>query len=184
MTGCNLNYHRPVEPAMNPQSSDEAQARRQWKQQDAVYANSGIKAFANRARYNYETASTQYPATGILLGPLAFVAQSLVLPFTFIRAAPFARETYRTLEVEPSFTVNPARDPQGPAVANGGGGAGETPTNAAGTPIQPSAPGVTPGGNPGGLPANPTPGSPRPSGAGSPGAGGSGGGGAGGAGGK
>ena len=171
LTGCkNLSYQRPVEPAMNPTGDDEAMARRQWGETQALYANSGVKVYATRFRYNYATASQQSPYSGIILGPLAFVAQSLAFPLTFLRAKPFATEVQHPLAVEPSFTVNPARLPQGTVAEDAAGlqgvvGAGGGPTNPAGIPIQPSAPGVTPGGSPGGIPANPVPGTPRQGGA-------------------
>jgi hypothetical protein len=164
VTGCkNLNYQRPTEPAMNPTGGDEAIARRQWGETNALYANSGVRVYATRFRYNYATASQQSPYSGIILGPLAFVAQSLAFPLSFLRAKPGATEVQRPLSVEPSFTLNPNRVEQGTVDADTAAvtGAGGGPTTPAGTPVQPSAPGVTPGGTPGGVPANPVPGTPR-----------------------
>src|SRR3954451_13466634 len=105
-----LSYKRPAEPAMNPTGpDDEAMARRQWRQQEALYANSGIEAYANRFRYNYETTRNMNEYAGIIAGPAAFIGQSLWFPFTFIRAAPFEKETYRPFAADPSFTGNPTR---------------------------------------------------------------------------
>src|SRR5687768_2287677 len=107
LTGCRtykaLSYQRPVEPAMDPAAQeDEAMARRQWREQQALYANSGVTTYANRFRYNYETTQHLRPVTGILVGPLAFVGQTLAFPLSFFRAPVGETQVNRPLAVEPS----------------------------------------------------------------------------------
>lgn len=160
LTGCNLNYQRPVEPAMNPTEEDAAIAYRrgQWPAQstDALYANTGVTAYANRFRYNYATQSQQSAYAGVITGPVAFVAQAIVFPLTFIRAPFGAMETYRPLTVEPSYTGIPRRDPlepvDPPAVAPV-----PDPVPAATQPAAP-VPEVTP--RPSSTPGTPAPGTP------------------------
>jgi hypothetical protein len=161
LTGCSaykrLGYQRPTEPAMDPNGPpDEAMATRQWKQQEALFANSGVTAYANRFRYNYETSRELKPYAGVLAGPLAFIGQTFTFPFTFLRAPIGATETYRPLSVEPTFTANPVREPLGPAT-----GSPEAAPSSPGAPV-PGLPPQTPAA-PGGVP--PAPGAPGGAGA-------------------
>ena len=162
LTGCSaykkLSYQRPTEPAMDPSGPpDEAMAIRQWKQQEALYANSGVTAYANRFRYNYETSREMKPVTGVVAGPFLFIGQSLFFPFTFFRAGFGATDTYRPLSVEPTFTANPAREPLGPL-----NGSPEGAPSSPGAPV-PGLPPQTPAA-PGGVPPGPG----TPGGAGAP----------------
>jgi hypothetical protein len=153
-----LSYKRPPEPPMNPPGADdEAMARRQWGQQEALYANSGIEAYANRFRYNYETSRNMNEYAGIVTGPLMFIGQSLFFPFTFIRAAPFEKETYRPFSAEPTFTGNPTRAPAAAIDANGNASPAGIPDQS--PRLNPPTP-AYPAGQPEVSPGAPSPGSP------------------------
>lgn len=109
--GCNLKYKRPAEAANDEIVPDEAMAIRTWPQQDAAFANSTLEAYKNRFPYDYQTTSDQRKDQGPIASPLAFVVQSVVFPFTFIKNPPGTKQTYSTLTYEPTFTSNPSRPP-------------------------------------------------------------------------
>ena len=111
VAGCNLKYKRPAEAANDDIVPDEAMAIRTWPQQDAEFANSTLEAFKNRFPYDYQTSRDQRKDQGFVASPLAFVVQSVVFPFTFIKNPPGKKETYSTLTYEPTYTAQPSRPP-------------------------------------------------------------------------
>ncbi len=109
VTGCNLKYKRPAEAANDEIAIDEAMAIRTWPQQDADFANSTLEAFRNRFPYDYQTTKDQRADQGYVASPLAFMVQSVVFPFTFIKNPPGTKQTFSTLTYEPTYTANPSR---------------------------------------------------------------------------
>ncbi|QOV90861.1 hypothetical protein [Humisphaera borealis] len=109
IAGCNLKYKRPAEAANDDIVQDDAMAIRTWPQQDAEFANSTLEAFKNRFPYDYQTTKDQRADQGFVASPLAFVVQSVVFPFTFIKNPPGTKEKYSTLTYEPTYTAMPAR---------------------------------------------------------------------------
>lgn len=107
--GCNLKYQRPVVAANDEIPTDEAMEARQWPQQEALFANSSLVAFRNRFPYNYETTREQRTELGYIASPLAFIAQSIWFPITFFKNPPGTKQTFRTVEYEPTYTAMPSR---------------------------------------------------------------------------
>jgi len=165
IAGCNLKYKRPVEAANDDIVQDQAMQVRQWPEQEALFANSSLEAFRNRFPYNYETTRSQRKQLGYVASPLAFVVQSIVFPFTFIKNPPGTKQTFRTVSYEPTHTAMPDRPELIEGISRMPRGGLDTPSAAepSPTPSPTPAPGPTPAPAPTPTPARPPTPAPAPS---------------------
>jgi hypothetical protein len=115
LTGCST-YSEPIvdRAANDPAGEDEVMARRNWPQQQALFANSTLLAYKNRAPYDYERAEDQSRYEAVAAAPFLFVGQALALPFTLIKYPPGTKQTYSTVVYEPTYTAVPDRVDQVP----------------------------------------------------------------------
>src|SRR4051794_27304630 len=93
---------QPVNPTNAPIVVDEAMEARDWELSRGYWTDSHLVAYPNRFPFTYESVAGLNKYRGILSDAPMFVYQTIRLPFTFIKQPPGARQTYATVEDEPS----------------------------------------------------------------------------------
>jgi hypothetical protein len=112
--GCQRKNFNP-QPAMNNQSiaEDDVMAKRSWPQSTAVYQNASVPAGPDRFRYEPTN-----PNNGWWLDVPLFMANSVVLPFTYISQGPGDIVANPSgASIGSGYTAIPA--PQGGTAGNG-----------------------------------------------------------------
>jgi hypothetical protein len=120
LTGCTTAPEpKPEEMSHAPLAVDEAMQRRgEWPRVAAEFQAGGVDAGVTRFPYQPQT---EGPDAGqaifgneranVLLDPFFFVAQSIVLPFTYITEPPFTAKNHRGVIYEPTHTAMPLMPP-------------------------------------------------------------------------
>ena len=106
--GCQQHVRRERAPvSRKPIPTDEAMAHRDWETTSAYFARGSVRAGATRSNYQSYEDETAPTYLHTLTDPVAFVAQTAVLPFTYIWTPWGTPVTYRGNDFEPTYTAVP-----------------------------------------------------------------------------
>lgn len=125
--GCSTQEKVVYEPVENtPIVGDDAIAMRQWPPARSYYPNADTAGWSTR--FPVTTQSNRPESQNLVLEPILFVGQTIMLPVELIANPPFQPQVYYGVKYRPTYTFQPPLPPPGGAPAQGGaaayGGAG------------------------------------------------------------
>ena len=119
LAGCSTQekvQYDPVEKA--PIVGDDAMTMRQWPAAKSYYPNGDTAAWSTR--FPITTNPNRPEAQNLVLEPVLFIGQTVLLPIEFIANPPFQPQVYYGVEYRPTYTFQPPLPPPGGAPPQGG----------------------------------------------------------------
>lgn len=117
--GCSTQQKVRYDPVQNtPIVGDDAMAMRQWPPARSYYPNGDVAAWSTR--FPLSTNPNRPEVQNLVLEPVLFIGQTILLPVEFIANPPFQPQVYYGVKYRPTYTFQPPLPPPGGAPSQGG----------------------------------------------------------------
>lgn len=106
MPGCSTRQPVRYEPVeRTPVVGDDAMALRQWPPSYSYYANGATAGWSTR--YPLTTIKNGVESQNIVMEPILFIGETILLPVEFVANPPFVPQVYHGVEYRPTYSFQP-----------------------------------------------------------------------------